>query len=99
MSLDGLRVNHAELDLAAENMYATVKKLQETLDNLEKDIEPHRDTWSGGQQQAYDYAKAVWDNQMKDMADLLDQSKNTVYTSNADYLSADKRGAARFMDM
>ncbi|MBM9461691.1 WXG100 family type VII secretion target [Nocardioides sp. zg-536] len=96
MSLDGLRVNHGELDAAAQNMYATVQKLDETLNNLENDIAPKVATWSGSQQEAYRVSKAAWDWAMQEMRDLLDKSHQSVYQSNADYMAADKRGAARF---
>ncbi|WP_435772032.1 WXG100 family type VII secretion target [Nocardioides sp. SYSU DS0651] len=96
MSLDGLRVNHGELSAAAQNMYATVQKLDETLNNLENDIAPHVATWSGDQQEAYRVSKAAWDWAMREMRDLLDESHRTVYTSNDEYMAADRRGAARF---
>lgn len=96
MSLDGLRVNHGELNAAAENMYRTVQKLDESLNSLEQDIADKVATWSGDQQEAYRNSKAAWDWAMKEMRDLLDKSSQTVYQSNDEYLSADKRGAARF---
>lgn len=96
MSLDGLRVNHGELEAAAQNMYETVRKLDESLDNLEKDIANDVATWSGQQQEAYRVSKAAWDWAMKEMRDLLDESKKTVYQSNNEYMDADKRGAGRF---
>jgi WXG100 family type VII secretion target len=96
MSLDGLRVNHNELDTATLNMSATVDKLDRTLNDLEADIAPKVATWSGDQREAYQKSKAAWDWAMKEMRDLLDQSQQTVYQSNQEYLSADRRGAARF---
>ena len=96
MSLDGLRVNHAALDTAAQNMHATVQKMDQTLNDLESDLQPLVSTWSGDQQEAYRVSKAAWDWAMQEMKDLLDESHRTVYTSNADYMAADKRGAARF---
>ncbi len=96
MTLDGLRVNHGELDAAAQNMYDTVKKLDDTLNRLENDIASKVATWSGDQQEAYRVSKAAWDWAMQEMRDLLDESHRTVYSSNAEYLSADRRGAARF---
>lgn len=96
MSLDGLRVNHGELEAAAQNMYATVQKLDESLNNLEKDIANDVAAWSGQQQEAYRVSKASWDWAMQEMKDLLDESHKTVYSSNAEYMAADKRGAGRF---
>lgn len=96
MSLDGLRVNHGELEAAAQNMYATVQKLDETLNNLENDIAPKVATWSGAQQESYRVSKAAWDWAMQEMRDLLDESHKTVYQSNDEYRAADRRGASRF---
>ncbi len=96
MSLDGLRVNHGELDTAAQNMYQTVQRMDESLNNLEKDIANDVATWSGQQQEAYRVSKAAWDFAMQEMKDLLDESHKTVYQSNAEYMAADKRGAGRF---
>lgn len=96
MSLDGLRVNHGELDAAAAQMYDTVKKMDNSLNDLENDIAGKVATWSGAQQEAYRTSKAAWDWAMQEMRDLLDESHKTVYQSNADYMSADKRGADRF---
>ena len=95
--LDALRVNHAALDMAAENMYATVKRMDESLNSLESDLEPYRREWSGEQQQSYTQAKQAWDFAMQEMRDLLDKSKETVYQSNAEYQAADRRGANRFI--
>ncbi|KRC54079.1 MULTISPECIES: WXG100 family type VII secretion target [unclassified Nocardioides] len=96
MSLDGLRVNHSELEAAAQSMYSTVKKMEETLTSLENDIQPKVSTWSGDQQDAYRTSKAAWDFAINELKDLLDQSHQTVYQSNDEYRAADKRGAGRF---
>lgn len=92
----GLRVNHGELDTMSQDMNSTVKKLEETLDNLENEVAPKVATWSGGQQQAYRTAKATWDQAMLEMVDLLNKAQLTVSQSNTGYRDADKRGAARF---
>lgn len=95
-NLDGLRVNHAALDGAAADMQATVKKMDERLDRLERELEPLRSQWTGAQQESYRVAKAAWDWAMQEMRDLLDESQKTVYQSNAEYMAADLRGAGRF---
>lgn len=95
-NLDGLRVNHAALNAAAQDMYDTVKKMDERLDRLERELEPLRSQWSGNQQESYRIAKTAWDVSMKEMRDLLDESSRTVYQSNDEYMAADRRGANRF---
>ena len=40
MNLDGLRVNHAGLDTAAEDLYRTVKEIDDRLNRLEQRARP-----------------------------------------------------------
>ena len=68
-ALDGLRVRHGELDAAAEAMYNTVKKMDDSLNSLESDVAPKVATWSGDQQEAYKSAKAAWDWAMQELKD------------------------------
>lgn len=96
MSLDGLRVNHAGLDTAAEDMGRTVKDIDDRLNRLEQELAPLRSDWSGSAQQAYTAAKAKWDGAIQDMRNLLEETSRTVYQSNAEYKAADQRGAASF---
>lgn len=96
MNLDGLRVNHAGLDNAAEDMYRTVKDIDDRLNRLEQELAPLRSDWTGSAQTAYAEAKGKWDWAIKEMRDLLDETSKTVYQSNAEYKAADQRGAASF---
>jgi WXG100 family type VII secretion target len=96
MNLDGIRVQHAALDQAAADMYQTVKDIDDRMNRLESELAPLKSDWAGGQQQAYTRAKAKWDWAIQEMRDLLDESHKTVYQSNAEYMAADKRGAASF---
>ena len=96
MSLDGLRVNHAGLDTAAEDMARTVKDIDDRLNRLENELAPLRSDWTGSAQQAYVAAKAKWDGAIQDMRNLLEETSRTVHQSNADYKAADQRGAASF---
>jgi ESAT-6 family protein len=96
MNLDGIRVQHAALDQAAQDMYQTVKDIDERMNRLEDDLAPLKSDWHGNAQQAYTTAKAKWDWAIQEMRDLLDESHRTVYQSNAEYMAADRRGAAQF---
>jgi WXG100 family type VII secretion target len=96
MSLDGIRVQHAALDQAAQDMYKTVQDIDNRMNRLESELKPLQSQWAGSQQQAYTVAKAKWDWAIQEMRDLLDDSHRTVYQSNDEYRSADQRGAARF---
>lgn len=96
MNMDGLRVNHAGLDRAAEDLYAAVTKIDDRMNRLESELSPLRSDWSGQAQQAYTTAKAKWDWALQEMRDLLDQTSKTVHQSNAEYRAADMRGAGSF---
>ena len=96
MSLDGLRVNHAGLDMAAQDLSDSVKKIDDRLNRLESEQAPLRSDWTGNAQQSYQVAKTKWDTAMQEMRDLLQETSTTVHQSNADYRAADQRGAASF---
>ncbi len=96
MNLDGLRVNHAGLETAAQDLYATVKDIDDRMNRLESELAPLKSDWIGSAQQAYEVSKAKWDWAIQEMRDLLDQTSSTVYQSNAEYMAADRRGAASF---
>jgi len=96
MNLDGIRVQHAALEQAAQDMYTTVKEIDDRMNRLEGELSELKSDWAGGQQEAYTRAKAKWDWAIQEMRDLLDESHKTVYQSNAEYQAADKRGAASF---
>ncbi len=96
MNTDGIRVRHSALDQAAADMNSTVKAIDDRMNRLESELEPLRSDWHGQAQTAYLAAKAKWDAAIAEMRDLLDQSHRTVYDSNAEYMSADRRGAAHF---
>jgi early secretory antigenic target protein ESAT-6 len=96
MSLDGLRVNHAGLDMAAQDLSDSVKKIDDRLNRLESELAPLRRDWTGNAQQSYQVAKTKWDTAMQEMRDLLQETSTTVHQSNADYRAADQRGAASF---
>ena len=96
MNLDGIRVQHAALDQAAADMYQTVKEIDDRMNRLESELNPLRSDWHGQAQSAYTTAKAKWDWAIQEMKDLLDESHQTVYQSNAEYMAADRRGAAQF---
>jgi early secretory antigenic target protein ESAT-6 len=96
MSLDGLRVNHAGLDTAAQDLSRAVQQIDDRLNRLESELAPLRSDWTGNAQQAYTTAKAKWDGAMQEMKTLLADTSATVTQSNQEYMAADQRGAASF---
>lgn len=96
MQIEGIRVHHATLDRAVVDMQQTVREIDERLDRLERELAPLRSDWHGRAQEAYHQAKAIWDDAIRQMRELLDESRATVFQSNAEYQAADHRGAAQF---
>lgn len=96
MNLDGLRVNHAGLDNAAQDLYTAVKEIDDRMNRLEGELAPLKSDWSGNAQTSYASAKAKWDGALQEMRDLLERTSQTIYQSNAEYKAADQRGAAAF---
>lgn len=93
---DGIRINYAALDQAAGDLGQASKDISSRLDALEQELNPLRNDWTGQAQNAYLQAKADWDRQMNELNAILAQASQTVSTSNQDYATADKRGAAQF---
>jgi 6 kDa early secretory antigenic target len=96
MNIDGLRVNHAGLDQAAQDLHNGVKEIDDRMNRLEGELAPLRSDWTGDAQNAYLRAKATWDQAIREMRDLLADTSATVHQSNAEYRAADQRGAASF---
>lgn len=92
----GLTVDHGSLEATAQDLVAGARAIEGRLDRLEQELQPLRSEWSGNAQEAYIRAKAVWDQEMTQMIQLLQQTSNSVTNANAEYRAADNRGANRF---
>ena len=96
MELDGLKVNHAGLDQAADDLMSIVNKIDARMNHLEQELDPLRSSWIGDAQQAHTMAKHRWDGAIHEMKDLLHSTSQQVTLSNAEYRAADARGARSF---
>lgn len=96
MTTHTLRVVHAGLETAADDLARTVRDIDARLAALAADLAPLAGDWTGEAQTAYVHAKQVWDAAIGEMRDLLAQTSAAVHQSNADYRAADARGAAAF---
>lgn len=96
MELDALKVNHAGLDEAADDLMRIVTEIGARMSRLEQELTPLRSSWIGEAQQSYTEAKRRWDGAIEEMRDLLRSTSQQVTTSNADYRAADARGARAF---
>jgi early secretory antigenic target protein ESAT-6 len=93
---DGLLVNHAGLDQAAQDLYNGVQAIDNRMHTLEQDLAPLQSQWAGNAQTAYNVAKTKWNNAIDEMKLLLADTSRTVSQSNGEYAAADNRGAQSF---
>lgn len=91
-----IRVNHAALTAASQNMRETMERINERLDLLEKELQPLRNDWTGRAQETYVTAKGQWDAAIADMQQLLRDTSDSVRDSQEAYAAADAKGAAQF---
>ena len=93
---DGLLVNHAGLDQAAQDLQSGVRAIDARLHQLEQDLAPLQSQWAGDARRAYLEAKTTWDRAIDELKLLLADAGRTVSQSSSEYAAADRRGAASF---
>ncbi len=91
-----IRVDHAALDRAADDVARLVRRIDARLDQLEGELAPLRAGWSGLARESYDTAQRQWDGAMRELRTVLEEAGRAVSASNAEYLARDRAGAARF---
>lgn len=96
MDLDGLRVDHAGLDRAADDLMSVVDRIDARLQSLQRELAPLRTSWVGDAQRSYATAQVRWDTAVREMRDLLRSSAQQVLVANDAYRAADARGARAF---
>lgn len=92
----GVRVDHAALDRASDDLVAAATRVGTRLDQLEGDLVPLQSGWDGAARASYAVAQKQWDAAMAEMVALLREFSVTVKEANEAYRAADRRGAQRF---
>lgn len=93
---DGLHVNHAALDQAAQDLSNAVRGIDARMNQLEDELRPLQSDWNGQAKDQYAISKQRWNTAIYEMLTLLGQTSTSVSQSNADYIAADQRGAQSF---
>lgn len=93
---DGLVVNHAALDQAAQDLSTAVKGIDERMNRLESELAPLQSEWTGQAKEQYAISKQKWNTAIYEMLQLLGQTSSSVAQSNTEYIAADRRGANSF---
>ncbi len=93
---DGLVVNHAALDQAAQDLSNAVRGIDARMNQLEGELAPLQSEWTGQAKEQYAISKQRWNTAIHEMLQLLGQTSSSVAQSNAEYIASDQRGANSF---
>jgi early secretory antigenic target protein ESAT-6 len=80
-----IHVNFGALEAGQAGINKTYGSLQATLDQLESDLKPMIETWSGDAQQAYLVNKQQWDQGAAALAQVLNNIGRAVGDANENY--------------
>jgi WXG100 family type VII secretion target len=86
-----IHVQFESLQNGAQGIHGSCAALRTTLDQLDQDLRPMIDTWSGSAQQAYLTCKAQWDGAALELAQLLDGIGRAVQQAHDNYRAAEDR--------
>jgi WXG100 family type VII secretion target len=92
-----LRVDPAAMNAATSDMAAAANSAAARLDQLEGYVKNLIDQgWQGDARNAYDIAKAKWDQAIAEMLQLLSQNAIAVNDANDAFMTTDKKNASLF---
>lgn len=88
------RAQFGTLEQARADFASTYGSLQSTVDTLDSQLRANLGEWSGAAQEAYYQAKAIWDQAMADMANVLNQLGVVIGVANTNYQQAEAANTA-----
>lgn len=87
--MDETRVQFESLSGGAAGILASHRALQSTLENLEAELAPMVNSWTGDAQQAYFQQKRKWEEASQAMAGILQQMGQAVEQAHSNYSAAE----------
>ncbi|RRJ85551.1 WXG100 family type VII secretion target [Gulosibacter macacae] len=91
-----IRVDYGVVAAARNNISSGSNKISTTMDNMENDLRPLVEQWTGEASSAYHTSKSNWDSALRDMNNVLVQIQGLLGDSAQDFSSTDRSGANRF---
>ena len=92
-----IRVDHNAMQGAVGDLSGDANGIQSILDQYDQSIQqqvyPH---WEGNTKEAYNQAKAQWNQQMQNMRVTLQNISKQLDSANDDFQSIDNQGANLF---
>lgn len=86
------RVDFGGMSQGQADFMATHSALQNTLDDLERDLETKLSQWDGAARQEYQRAKQQWRAAAADMANVLQNLGGVIGTGNENFTGAERTG-------
>lgn len=83
-----IHVDFGSLQAGEQGIRSNYAKLTATLDQLESDLQPMINTWSGAAQESYLVCKKQWDDAAQALAQVLQNVGRAVGEAHANYESA-----------
>jgi early secretory antigenic target protein ESAT-6 len=84
-----IKVNFEGLSAGQQGIQASYNQLVQTLDNLEHDLQPMVNEWSGDAKDAYFQQKKAWDEAANSLSVLLQGIGKAVGDANSNYQAAE----------
>lgn len=91
-----IQVDFGSLSQAHSDMMLATQKLQQRLDQLEKDLKPLVATWTGQAAQLYQSVQRQWHGSASDMQLTLGHLGGAVRDSHDTFYQTEQRNAALF---
>lgn len=92
MSGDYTRVNFGGMSAGHQDFMLAYRGLQDTLEDLERELESKLSMWEGAAQGEYHRAKAQWNQAAQDMAMVLNSLGGAIATGHENYSGAERTG-------
>jgi len=94
--LGNLKVGYEALDSMAAGILNAAAAMDEKLNAMERRMQGRKAEWSGDDSNAYDTARAGWDQAMAEMMTLQQDIAKAVNLSKEEYQAAEAGNARRF---
>lgn len=90
--MNTIRVDYGAINTALTNLANGYRNINTTLENMDQDLLPLVDQWTGEASGMYQQSKAEWNQGMHNMNDILSRLRQTLAESVTELSASDTRG-------
>lgn len=94
--MTSIRVDYAVVAAAQENIQAGANRIHTTLDEMDAQLAPLAEQWTGLASNSYRTAQAEWTAALQDMNQTLNQIRALLGESAQGFDASDRAGASLF---